>query len=51
MYVHPIYLNIFPYIVVHYRPVIYLLNNLIGLYMARISYYRGVIYKFKYLKL
>jgi hypothetical protein len=51
IYVYPIYLNIFLYIVVHYRLVIYLLNNLIGLYIARMSYYRGVVYKFKYLKL
>jgi len=51
MHVYPIYSNIFPYIVVHYRLVIYLLNNLIGLYIARISCYRGVVYKFKYLKL
>ena len=35
----------------HYRLVVYLLNNFISLYMARISYYRGVVYKFKYLKL
>jgi len=48
---HPICLNIFLYIVVHYRPVIYLLNNLISFYIARISYYREVVYKFKYLKL
>jgi len=51
MHAHPVCLNIFLYIVVHYRPVIYLLNNLIGLYTARISYYMGVVYKFKYLKL
>jgi len=30
---------------------IYLLNNFISLYIARMPYYRGVIYKFKYLKL
>ena len=50
-YVYSIYLNIFLYIVVYYRLVVYLLNDLISFYMARISYYRGVIYKFKYLKL
>jgi len=46
-----LYLNIFLYIVVHYRPIIYLLNNPISLYIARMSYYKRVIYKFKYLKL
>jgi len=51
VYIYPIYLNIFLYIVVYYRPVIYLLNDLISLYIARMSYYKGVIYKFKYLKL
>jgi len=51
MHAHSIYLNIFLYIVVHYKLVIYLLNNLIGFYMARMPYYKGVIYKFKYLKL
>jgi len=51
MYAYPTYLNVFPYVVVYYRPVICLLNNLIGLYIARMSYYKGVIYKFKYLKL
>jgi len=50
-YVYPACLNIFLYIVVHYRLVIYSLNNLISLYMARIFYYREVVYKFKYLKL
>jgi hypothetical protein len=50
-YVYSIYSNIFLYIVMHYRLVIRLLNNLIGLYIARISYYRGIVYKFKYLKL
>jgi len=35
----------------HYRPVVYLLNNLIGLYIVRVPYYRGVVYKIKYLKL
>jgi hypothetical protein len=48
---YPAYLNIFSYVVVYYRPVIRLLNNLIGLYTARMSYYRGVVYKFEYLKL
>jgi hypothetical protein len=33
------------------RLVVYLLNNLISLYIARMSYYRGIIYKYKYLKL
>jgi len=51
MYAHPVYLNVFLYIVVHYRLVVYLLNNLIGLCTARMPYYRGVIYKIKYLKL
>jgi len=51
MHIHPAYLNVFLYIVIYYRPVVYLLNNLISLYIARIPYYRGVIYKFKYLKL
>ena len=45
------YLNILLYIVVHYRLVIYLLDYLIYLYIARIFCYRRVIYKFKYLKL
>src|ERR1700679_807900 len=44
------YLNIFLYIVIYYRLVICSLNYLIHFYMARISYYRRVIYKFKYLK-
>jgi len=35
----------------YYRPVIYLLDNLIGLYIARVPYYRGIVYEFKYLKL
>jgi hypothetical protein len=35
----------------YYRLVIYSLNYLIYLYIARMSYYRRVIYKFKYLKL
>jgi len=43
--------NVFLYIVVHYRPVVYSLNNLISLRTARISYYRGIIYEFEYLKL
>jgi len=51
MHVHPVYLNVFPYIVMHCRLVIYLLNDLIGLRTARMSYYKGVVYKFKYLKL
>jgi len=50
-HVYPVCSNVFPYIVVYYRLVIYLLNNLIGLCIARMSYYRGVVYKFKYLKL
>ena len=48
--IHSAYLNIFLYIVVHYRLVIYLLDYLIYLYTARIFYYRRVIYKFKYLE-
>jgi len=51
MYIYPIYLNVFLYIVMYYRLVIYLLNDFIGLCIARISYYRKVIYEFKYLKL
>jgi len=51
MYVHPACLNVFLYVVIYYRPVVYLLNNLIGLYMARMPRYRGVIYKIEYLKL
>jgi len=51
MHAHPICLNVFSYVVVHYRPVVYLLYNLISLYTARIPYYRGVVYKSKYLKL
>jgi len=43
-------LLLFLYIVVYYRLVIYLLNNFIGLYTAKVPYYRGIIYKFKYLK-
>ena len=42
MHAHPIYLNVFLYIVVHYRLVVYLLNNLISLYTARMSYYKEV---------
>ena len=51
MDIYSVYLNILLYIVVHYRLVIYLLDYLIYFYMARMSYYRTVIYKFKYLKL
>jgi len=51
MYAHPIYLNVFSYIVVHYRLVVCLLNNFISLCTARMPYYRGVVYKFEYLKL
>jgi len=43
--------NVFLYIVIYYRLVVYSLNNLISLYIARMSYYRGIMYKFKYLKL
>jgi len=43
--------NVFLYIVVHYRLVVYLLNNFISLYTARMSCYRGIVYKFEYLKL
>jgi hypothetical protein len=46
-----IYLDIFLYIVIHYRPVICSLNYFIYFYMARMSCYRRVINKFKYLKL
>jgi len=51
MHAYPIYLNVFLYIVVHYKLVIYLLNNFINLYMARVFYYKGIIYKLKYFKL
>jgi len=51
MHAYPIYLNVFLYIVIYYRPVVYLLNNFISLCMARMPYYRRVVYKFKYLKL
>jgi len=51
MHVYSIYSNVFSYIVMHYRPVVYLLNNFISFYTARVPYYRGVVYKFKYLKL
>jgi len=51
MYAYPICLNIFLYIVVYYRLAVYLLNNFISLYIARMTYYRGVVYEFKYLKL
>jgi len=50
MYVYSIYLNVFSYIVIYYRPVVYSLDNLIGLYIARMPYYRGIVYEFKYLK-
>jgi hypothetical protein len=50
IYAYPIYLNVFLYIVVYYRLVVYSLNNLISLYIARMPYYKGVIYKSKYLK-
>jgi len=45
-----IYLNIFSHIVIHYRPVICLLDYLIHFYTARMSRYRKVVYKFEYLK-
>jgi len=51
IHVYPVCLNVFLYIVVYYRLVVYLLNDFISLCTARISYYRGVIYEFKYLKL
>jgi len=51
MYAYSTYLNIFSYIVVHYRLVIYSLNNLISLCTARISCHRGVVYEFEYFKL
>jgi len=51
IHVYSIYLNVFLYIAIYYKLVIYSLNNLIGLYTARMPYYRGIIYKFKYLKL
>jgi len=51
MFIYSIYLNVFLYVVIYYRLAVYLLNNLISLYTARISYYRGIVYKFEYLKL
>jgi len=51
MHVHPICLNVFSYIVVHYRLVVYLLNNFISFCTARVPCYREVVYEFKYLKL
>jgi len=51
MHAHPICLNVFLYIVVHRRPVVCLLNNFINFRMARVPCYRGVVYKFEYLKL
>jgi len=51
MHAHSVGLNVFSYIVVHYRPVVYSLNNLISLRTARMFCYRGIVYKFKYLKL
>jgi hypothetical protein len=50
MYAYSIYLNVFLYIVIYYRLVVSLLNNLISLCIARISYYRGIVYKFEYFK-
>jgi len=50
-HVYSAYLNVFLYVVVYYRLVICLLNNLVSFYIARISYHREVIYKFKYFKL
>ena len=43
-------LDILPHIIIHYRPVIRLLDYLIYFYTVRVSCYRRVIYKFKYLK-
>jgi hypothetical protein len=51
MTIYSIYLNVFLYVVVYYRLVVYSLNNLISLYIARMSYYKGIVYKFKHLKL
>jgi len=51
MHAYSACLNVFSYIVVHYRLVVYLLNNLISLRTARMPYYRGVVYKSEYLKL
>jgi len=51
MHVYSACLNVFLYIVVYCRLVVYLLNNLISLYTARMPCYRGVVYKSKYLKL
>jgi len=51
MHVYSIGSNIFSYIVVYYRLVVCSLNNLISFRTARMSCYRGIIYKFEYLKL
>jgi len=51
MHVYSIYLNVFLYVVVYYKLVIYLLNNLISLYIVRMPYYQKIVYKIKYLKL
>jgi len=51
MHAYSVGLNVFSYIVVYYRLVVCSLNNLISLCMARMSYYRGIVYKFEYLKL
>ena len=50
MDIYFICLNILPHIVIYYGPVIRLLNYLICLYTARMSCYKKIIYKFKYLK-
>jgi len=51
MHARSVGLNVFSYVVVHYRPVVCSLNNLISLRTARMSYYRGIVYEFEYLKL
>jgi len=50
MHTYSACLNVFLYIVVHYRLVVCLLNNFISFRTARVPYYRGVIYEFEYLK-
>jgi len=50
MHAHPVYSNVFSYVVMHHRLVVCSSNNFISFCMARVPCYRGVVYKFKYLK-
>ena len=50
MNIYSVHLDIFLYIIIYYRLIIYLLNYFIYFYMARMSYYRKIVYKFKYFK-